>query len=112
MSMNVSSRYDHGASSERVFTIQNPKAENTVTITPLSGGPVRLDYISSQFDTPFPLVNLSSSNLPVPEYVYNITNQDHHADEAVDMIIIIPTTQKLKAQAETEGSGRTPEDFP
>ena len=100
MSMNVSSRYDHGASSERVFTIQNPKTENTVTITPTSGGPVRLDYISSQFDTPFPLVNLSSGNLPIPEYVYNITNQDHHADEPVDMIIIIPTTQKLKAQAE------------
>ena len=35
-----------------------------------------------------------------PEYVYNITNQDHHADTAADMVIIIPTSQKLLAQAQ------------
>ena len=99
-SLNISSSYEHGTSSVRTFTIDNAKAENTVTITTTSGGPVRLDYISSQFATPFPAVKLSSSNIPVPEFVYNITNQDHHADEAVDMVIIIPTSQKLKAQAE------------
>ena len=100
ISMNIESSYEHGTSNMRTYTIDNPKAENTVTITTTSGGPVRLDYISSQFATRFPLVNLSSANIPVPEFVYNITNQDHHADEAVDMIIIIPTSQKLKAQAE------------
>ena len=99
-SLNISSSYEHGTSSVRTFTIDNAKAENTVTITTTSGGPVRLDYISSQFATPFPAVKLSSANIPVPEFVYNITNQDHHADEAVDMVIIIPTSQKLKAQAE------------
>ena len=100
ISMTISSSYEHGASGTRTYTISNPKAENTVTITTTSGGPVRLDYISSQFSTPFPGPKLSSANIPVPEYVYNITNQDHHADEAVDMVIIIPTSQKLKAQAE------------
>ena len=99
-SLNISSSYDHGTSELRTFTIENPKTENTVTITTTSGGPVRLDYISSQFATPYPLARLSTDNIPVPEYVYNITNQDHHADEAVDMVIIIPTSQKLKAQAE------------
>ena len=96
-SLNISSSYEHGTSSVRTFTIDNAKAENTVTVTTTSGGPVRLDYISSQFTTPFPVAKLSSANIPVPEFVYNITNQDHHGDETVDMIIVIPTSQKLKA---------------
>lgn len=54
ISMAISSSYEHGASGTRTYTISNPKAENTVTITTTSGGPVRLDYISSQFATPFP----------------------------------------------------------
>ena len=74
--------------------------ENTVTITQTSGGDLRLDYLSLQLDNPLPMTDLQSSDLPVPEYLYQITNQDHHADEPVDMVIIIPTTQKLLAQAE------------
>ena len=31
--------------------------------------------------------------------MYNITNQNLHADDFYDMVIIIPTTQKLLAQA-------------
>ena len=73
------------------------KAENTIRITQTSGSNIRLDYIDLQHDTPTPL-NLDK--LPEPEYVYQITNQDHHADEAVDMVIIIPTSQQLLAQAE------------
>ena len=58
---------------------------------------MRLDYIDLQHDTPTPL---DFGTLPQPEYVYRITNQNHHADTAVDMVIIIPTSQKLLAQAE------------
>ncbi len=76
------------------------KAENTVRITQTSGGSVRLDYLDLYHEEPAPLPDLATASLPEPEYVYNITNQDHHGDEAVDMVIIIPTTQKLLSQAE------------
>ena len=73
------------------------KAENSIRITLKSGSNVRLDYIDLYHADPTPL---DIANLPVPEYVYRITNQDHHADVAVDMVIIIPTSQTLLAQAE------------
>ena len=74
--------------------------ENTVKITQTSGANVRLDYLSLRFDTPQAMPDFQTATLPVPEYVYNIMNQDHHADEAVDMVIIIPTNQQVLAQAE------------
>lgn len=74
------------------------KAEDTVRITQTAGANLRLDYIALRHDTPKDRPDFQS--LPVPEYVYRITNQDHHADEAVDMVIIIPTTQRWLAQAE------------
>ena len=73
------------------------KAQNTIRITQTSGGNMRLDYIDLQHDDPTPL---ELNTLPEPEYMYRITNQDHHADTAVDMVIIIPTSQKTLAQAE------------
>ena len=76
------------------FNLQNLKDENAISITQTSGGNMRLDYIDLQHNAPTPL------SIGEPEYVYRITNQDHHADETVDMVIIIPTTQKLLAQAE------------
>ena len=74
--------------------------ENTVKVTQTSGANVRLDYLSLRFDTPQAMPDFQTATLPVPEYVYNIMNQDHHADEAVDMVIIIPTNQQVLAQAE------------
>ena len=73
---------------------------NEVTITQTSGGSVRLDYLSLTLDVPKTMIDLQASSLPVPEYLYHIMNQDHHADEAVDMIILIPTNQQVLAQAE------------
>ena len=74
--------------------------ENTVKVTQTEGAAVRLDFCSLTFDEPFPLGDLATATLPAPEYVYRITNQDHHADENVDMVIIIPTSQKWLSQAE------------
>lgn len=73
---------------------------NDVTITQTSGSNMRLDYLSLAFDTPKAMVDLHADGLPVPEYVYQIMNQDHHADEAADMVIIIPATQITLAGAE------------
>ena len=84
----------------RTDSIRNLQASNKVTIsTNAGGGNVRLDYISIHALEPAPAPDLSAT-FPVPDYVYGITNQDHHADGFVDMVIIIPTTQKLIGQAE------------
>jgi len=82
------------------FNVSNLQASNTVKLTETSGGNVHLDYISLYFDTPRREPQLSTQTFPAPTYVYNITNQNHHADEPVDMVIIIPTSQKLLKQAE------------
>ena len=75
-------------------------SENTVKVTQTSGATLRLDYCAMTFAEPFPLADLATATQPVPEYLYRITNQDHHADTAVDMTILIPTSQKWLSQAE------------
>lgn len=94
------STYNKGGEASKTFTVNNLSTEkNQLTITTTTGGSVRLDYIDIQWDKPLPLPSLTT-NVPTPQYVYNITNQDHHADPQADMVIIIPTSQKLRAQAE------------
>ena len=73
--------------------------KNNIVIRQLSGSNMRLDYISLTEAAPKASPRLSSDAFPAPEYVYRITNQDHHADTAADMVIIIPTSQKVLAQA-------------
>ena len=92
-------KYDMGNAASSVFSGVTVGTTNTVTITTVSGGPVRLDHISLTFNNPRPAPVLASDTYPEPEYVYNITPQDLHADGAADMIIIIPTSQKLLTQA-------------
>ncbi len=92
-------QYDKGNQSTRTYYVDPLKAKDTLIITPKSGGPVRLDYISLTYDDAAPAPNLSAI-AATPEYVYNITNQDHHADPQADMVIIIPTSQKLLTQAQ------------
>lgn len=94
------SEYDDAKSYESVFGVTSSTLTDTVTITTTSGGPVRLDYISARFDTPRSVPGLAATSFPSPEYVYNITNQDRHADPQADMVIIVPTSQKLAAQAQ------------
>ena len=76
------------------YDLQNLKADNTISITQTAGGNLRLDYIDLQHAEPAPIT------IGEPAYVYRITNQDHHADAATDMVMIIPTSQHLLAQAE------------
>ncbi|SDZ99505.1 Por secretion system C-terminal sorting domain-containing protein [Xylanibacter ruminicola] len=76
------------------YQLTNLKADNTISITQTAGGNLRLDYIDLQHAEPAPIT------IGEPAYVYRITNQDHHADAATDMVMIIPTSQHLLAQAE------------
>ena len=73
---------------------------NKLTIRLTSGSNVRLDYVALCYTNPKPLTDFATATIPTPEYLYRITNQDHHADSAVDMVIIIPTSQQLLSEAE------------
>ena len=93
--------YTHGA--EKIWTYRLDSlqvGENSLKVTQTSGGTVRLDYCAMTYPEPFPMDDLATTAVSVPEFVYRITNQDHHADEPVDMVILIPTTQKWLSQAE------------
>ncbi len=90
--------YDKGNAATRVYRVDSLTATDTVTIRCTQGGPVRLDYASMTYDAPAPAPSLAAQ-FSTPQYLYHITNQDHHADGAADMVIIIPTSQKLLTQA-------------
>ncbi len=91
--------YSKANSGEAVFTLPRLAATNKVTLTKTSGNMARLDYIDLRCRATKAAPELSRTAFPAPEYVYRITNQDMHAHQPVDMVIIIPTTQKLLAQA-------------
>ena len=92
--------YDKGNEAYGTYTVSNLTDKDTVKISPVSGGPIRLDYVSMAWDSIMPAPDLVNRTYSVPIYVCNITNQDHHADSEADMVIIIPTSQKLLSQAE------------
>ena len=71
-----------------------------VTVTCTSGGPLRTDYVVAQYNATNTLPALSTEAYPAAEYFCNITNQNHHAEDRVDMIIIIPTNQNWLSAAE------------
>lgn len=91
--------YDKGNERAATYALNNLHTTDTVKIKVTSGGPARLDYVQMAWEKPEPAPNLRGA-FPSPEYVYAITNQDHHADPEADMVMIIPTSQKLKAQAQ------------
>ena len=84
------------------FQLKNILREkNTIRLRQTSGdGVMNLDYLALTMPTAAPAPRLSTDAFAAPQFVYRITNQDHHADAAADMIIIIPTSQKVRSQAE------------
>lgn len=71
-----------------------------VTVRNTGTSPIRLDYITAVFSTPRSAAPLSGNNYPSAEYVENVANQNHHADELVDLTIIIPASGELYKSAE------------
>ena len=97
------STYERGRAVTQTYYVDNILPNNEFTITNNTvASEVRLDYVSVMLDDDELASGpqLLKDNFPVPEYVYNITNQDHHADTFADMVIVIPTTQTLLAQAQ------------
>lgn len=89
-------RYDQGGSSTSQITLKERPTE--ISIKALSGGPLRLDYIDI-YSNDYLAPNFSDRSIPAALYCYNVTNQDLHADSAYQMVIIIPKSLKLLAQA-------------
>lgn len=77
-----------------------PADTAVVTIRQLSGADMRLDNIEMTFQEPRPKPDFLHAQLPEPDVVGNVAPQNRHADEAADMIIIIPPSGKLQEQAE------------
>ena len=98
---NTLKKTDNAAERVQMFNVQGLLSEhNTVKLRHTKGeGTMRLDYIDLQMATAAPAPNLVADAFPTPQFVYRITNQDRHADEAADMVIIIPTSQKVLSQA-------------
>lgn len=99
VTISIPSKYYKGNEAMGKFTIPTPNDKDTIIITNTSTTDIRTDYISVTWNKPHNAPKLDVS-LPEAEYVYNITNQNLHADKCLDMVIIIPTSQKLREQAE------------
>ena len=70
------------------------------TIHQLSGLDMRLDRIELVAEQPRPVPSFSNAALPVPTVMNVVANQNRHADEAADMIIIVAPSAQLLQQAE------------
>lgn len=92
--------YDNGNEAGSTYKINNVKDKENVSIKVLTGGPVRLDYVSMAWDAPVAAPDIAKGAFPSPEYVGIVANQNHHADKQAQMVIIIPASGKLKEQAE------------
>lgn len=98
---NSDSQFIYGCESRGTYRVSAVKGTAKVKLSVLSGSnPMRLDMVSMAWDKPRPLPDLKAASFPTPTYVYNIMNQDHHADPQADLVIIIPTSQKLLKQAQ------------
>lgn len=98
---NSDSQFIYGCESRGTYRVPAVKGTAKVKLSVLSGSnPMRLDMVSMAWDKPRPLPDLKAASFPTPTYVYNIMNQDHHADLQADLVIIIPTSQKLLKQAQ------------
>lgn len=98
---NSNTNYIYGCQRSGTYTVPSTGAVSHVKLSVLSGSnPMRLDFVSMAWDKPHDAPDLTSANIPTPTYMYSITNQNHHADPQADMVVIIPTSQKLLAQAQ------------
>ena len=101
-SQTLVNKYTYGILLQKTFDVTGlMRSNNRIELRQTSGqSDVHTDYVVLTMDEPMPLPDLRTASFPAPQYVYRITNQDHHADGPADLVIIIPTTQRVVAQAE------------
>lgn len=101
MTISKPTKYSQASLATSVTTVSSSAEKLDFTISNISGGNIRLDYIWVHRPyAPMPLPDIASSSFPAPEFVYGVTNQDLHSHTTADMIIIIPASQNTRAQAE------------
>ena len=101
MTIGKQGEYDAMLNTSRTFAVSDLQASNTVTLTTsAASGTTRLDYISIYSEQPQASPDLENGSFSTPEFVHRITNQNHHAAQAADMVIVIPTSQKLLKEAQ------------
>lgn len=92
--------YDKGGISGKTYDIQLSDKPLEVSVKTIAGGPARLDYLQLTTTEPQPPHDLAHEDFQTAEFMGKIENQDLHAHTPVEMIIIIPTSQKWRAEAE------------
>ena len=94
-------RYSKAVVDTWTFRVDNILTDTTtVTLREIWGHNMRLDYISLRCLEPRPLADLATSPLPQPEVVGGVANQDLHAHEQADLVIIVPTNRIFLGEAE------------
>ncbi|HEY9542249.1 type IX secretion system sortase PorU [Prevotella sp.] len=91
--------YDHGGEAAGVYQVTDLAERNNLSLRVVSGGPMRLDYVSMAWAEPMAAPDLQADFL-APEYVGKVENQNLHGDGPADMVIILPASGKLMEQAE------------
>ncbi len=93
--------YMRAASDVWAFPVDCPPGDSvTITIRQISGAVMRLDNIEMRFQEPAPMPNLSTAPFGQPLIMGDVAPQQLHADSAADMVIIVPASGKLTAEAE------------
>lgn len=99
LNISVTGDYNKGAETSLHFSLPTISQQDTLRLSLVSGTSARLDYVQVTWNQIEPQPDLTTL-YSTPEYVCHITNQNHHADAQTDMVIIIPTSQKLLTQAQ------------
>ncbi len=97
------STYSSVASDSWSFKVNNLKVgKNTITLQKTTGmlTKMRLDYVLLTMSSAKDFGDLSATAYPEPAIVGAVANQDLHADANIDMVIIVPNSNKLTTQAE------------
>ena len=92
--------YDYAKTATKVFNYNSLTEQNTVKITQNGEGNMRLDYIAIMAKEAGAKPNLTTDAMPAAEYDGSVGQQDLHADSAIDMVIVIPPSQKWLAEAQ------------
>ena len=92
--------YDYAKTVSRTFAVSNITDYNTVAIRQNGDGDMRLDHISISIDDIPAEQDLGATQFPAAEYEGSVAAQNLHADENIDMVIVIPRSRKWENEAE------------
>ena len=93
--------YMKAAADVWTFSVGNLPADSVdIVIRKTFGADMRLDNIDMRFAEPASMPALSTAAFAAPSIIGSVAPQNRHADDAADMVIIIPTSASFEAQAE------------